>query len=201
MLDRVRDFVMRPQLSHRTRFAVIAVLSVLAVTLAGCSGEFNIRQTEPIRIQLDDTSSSHHVQVSSESKPQKWVVENTPHADAIAVNVTVTQVAQNTASVLVTIQDNDGATLATRQIQVGTDTTPSNTTNTTSPSTSSSAPASPQTIVQNIVVNVKGKDNVVVITEAQQGTADVNVAARDASAGDTTPTTAPTTAAPTTTYA
>jgi hypothetical protein len=176
--------------------AALAISAALTMVLAGCTGSFNVKQTEPIRVQIDGTSQTAKVD-QSDAQPQKFVVENTAKVESIEVKVDVKQVSETPVTVMVTVVDQaTNETLATKEVAVGGSSSSSASSMTGSPSASSSQG---QTVTQNIVVNVKGKDNVVVITEAQQGTAEVNVAAREA--GATQGTTVSGSATTTTTYA
>jgi hypothetical protein len=160
------------------KLAAGTTLVVFAMVLAGCTGNFAVHQTEPIRVQLDGSPEKSRVD-QSDSQPQKFVVVNDAKADAIEVNVEVKQVSTSAVTVMVTVLDEStNETLATKTVSTGNTTSSSSTSSGYNSSSSSSTQG--QVVNQNIVVNVKGKGNLVVITDAQQGTADVNIAAHEA---------------------
>jgi DNA polymerase III alpha subunit len=173
-----------------TKLVAGAALVTLAMIAAGCTGSFNLHQTEPLRVQLDGESRAVKV-AQSDAQPQKVLVENTAKATDVEVKVEVKKVSESPVTVLVTVQDSaTNETLATKQITVGgTNTTQTNTTTTTSQTTNTTTnptgTTTGQVVNQNIFVNVKGKGNLVVITQAQQGTAEVNIAAHQVGSSTT----------------
>ena len=161
------------------------IVAFAAIAMAGCTTKIETQQTEPFRIQLegaprtvnvDDGQAPKQVEVvtcgststcsSTETKPIEVTVDVTPSSGPCSVKITVKDKAT-------------GETLDTRTVSAGGNTSSGN--STTTVTTTQTVTSSQQTVTQNIVVNVKGKDNLVVITEAQQGSAQVNIAARNAS--------------------
>lgn len=176
---------------------IAAASAILLMALAGCTGGFQVDQTEPFRIQLEGAPETVTVR-DSDAEPQKVVVETCAGDEAgdcdveeIEVQFEVTQVSSGPCKLLVTIQDDDGNTIATKVIEVNVsidnddDDTSGNGTSgngtTTVTETRTETVGSGQTVTQNIVVNVKGSKNIVVLTQAQQGSADVTVNAVKAS--------------------
>lgn len=166
----------------QSKFAIGAALAIVTVLFAGCTGTFNVQQTEPIRVQLDGSPGTVTVS-NTDSEPKKVVVENPQKVEQIRVEVSVTRTGTTSCSILVTVQDADsGATITTATVQCTspaptTTTTPPSSTTSPSPTTTTTAPASGgNTVIQNIYVNAHGK-NIIVITQAQQGSANVNIAA------------------------
>lgn len=169
-------------------------LAVLAVALAGCTGGFTVNQTEPIRVKIEGQPQTVVVHDTDKS-PQKVILKA---CDAgcqdVQVDVQVKKLAEGPCRLHVIIQDEDGNTLEERDVDVDqeggsssgsvsmTETSSGSATgNETGNGTSSAAPSSASsggtgtTIVQNFVVNIKGKQNVVVLTQAIQGSAEVQV--------------------------
>ncbi len=188
------------------RFAM-ALASVLAVTaLAGCTGTFDVNQTEPIRVQVEGAPQTVVVR-ESDAGPQKVVVQTCKDkdpcdTDQIELKLTIHQVGSGACKVHVTVEDDDHNKLEERDVDVteggnATETTTTTTTTSTSSgngttngtanttattTTSGGGTTSSQVIVQTFVINVKGKDNVVVLTQALQGSAQVQVDASEATA-------------------
>lgn len=197
-------------------------LAALSLAAAGCTGQFDIQQTEPIRVQIDGPPEETRVS-ELDAAPKEFVVENPNRADAVEVDVEVTQASDTPVTVTVTIMDSEtNETIATRTIVVGgegnetenetgnetgnetspapspTNTTATNGTNTTATNgtnaTSGTNETSPfpfesggETVTETIVVNVRGKDNFVVLTQADEGEADVSIAARESFGGGEEP--------------
>lgn len=175
--------------------APLFVLALAALTLSGCTGNFDVQQTEPIRVQLEGPAERVAVR-EADPEPQKVIVQTCPEeSDCTVERIDIEVVIQSdddATRILIIVEDDDGQRLAEREVAVGngsstsstssSDTSSSSTstsgTNTTSSATNTTAPS--QTIVQNFVIDVKGKDNVVVLTQALQGSADVQVAAQEA---------------------
>jgi hypothetical protein len=164
-------------------------LAVLAVALAGCTGGFTVNQTEPIRVQIEGQPQTVVVH-DTDKDPQKVVLKACDSGcDDVQVNVQVKKLADGPCRLHVIIQDEDGNTLEERDVDVDqegsssgsgsmtTTATGNETGNGTSstPTTSASSGGTGTTIVQNFVVNIKGKQNVVVLTQAIQGSAEVQV--------------------------
>lgn len=184
-----------------------AALVSLAFVLAGCTTQIDMKQTEPFRIAVEGSGQTFTLDESDD--PQTVEVDTctetmTTCGDSnterqIEVNVEVTQKSSEPCKVLVKVTDKStGEELERRIVDVGG--SGNGTTNQTGNNTGDSNTG--QVVVQNIVVNIKGKDNLVVITEAQQGTAQVNIAARtsgttqaggDVNSGSTTTVTSTTT--------
>lgn len=174
-----------------TPLAVAAAL--LALTLAGCTGSFNVDQTEPIRVQLEGQPQTVTVRdTDAEAKRVEVATdcETTCDHEEVEVQLEVHKVASGPCKILVTIQGDDGTTIVSRVIDVdvnvdndgddGTTTTGNGTTagnTTTTATTATGSAGGTGTTVQNIVVNVKGNKNIIVLTQAQEGSADVNVQA------------------------
>lgn len=167
-------------------------LAVLAVALAGCTGGFQVNQTEPIRVQIEGQPQTVVVH-DSDDTPQKVTLKACDSGcDSVEVKVQVKKLSDGPCRLHVIIQDEDGNTLEERDVDVDqeagsmsqaptgtTSPTGNETGNTTGNETSASVTGtggtSGTTIVQNIVVNIKGKQNVVVLTQAIQGSAEVQV--------------------------
>lgn len=185
--------------------ALLMVSALFAVTLAGCTGNFDVQQTEPIRVQLEGPAETVAVR-EADPEPQKVIVETCPESSSCDVEridiELVIQSDDQASRILIVIEDEDGQRLAEREVVLGNASTNSSTstsatssssdtttaTNSSSSSSTSSSnsttPAPTQTVVQNIVLDVKGKDNIVVLTQALQGSAEVLVAAQEAAVLD-----------------
>jgi hypothetical protein len=196
-----------------TQFGAGVALAALAMVVAGCTGSFNVKQTEPLKVQLDGQPET--VQVSQGAPAKTVVVENTQQAASVHLNVTV-QPVSGPCRVKITVEDEGThEKLAERTVDcsanaTATPTTAPTTQPTTAPSgngtagpttaptttqpTSPFAPGGGTTLnvaFENITVNVRGHDNLVVITEAQDGSAVVNIAATAEGASSPSPTTNP----------
>lgn len=158
---------------------VLSGLALIALALAGCTGRFETEQTEPFRvevIEVDGDSKEARVDAGdggTQGAKKEFRIANTQNVTQVTVIVQVTPAAMTppppetnetnvtppnatTTVVLIIVEDRDtGERLAERTVETE---------------------AEAQTAELNI--NVKGKDNVVVVTQAQQGSADVNVSAR-----------------------
>lgn len=185
---------------HRSMIA--GVFAVAALALAGCSGtgNFDVQQTEPFRVQLEgepqtvvvseDDSEAKQVVVatcadpcksqSTEPKQVNVKVLVTPaHADACVVKVVIKD--QDTGEILDEREvdtGGSGSTGTVTQTQTGTQTVTQTGTQTVTQTQSAS---SGQSVTQNFFVTVKGNHNIVVLTQAIQGTANVDVSASHAS--------------------
>jgi hypothetical protein len=163
-------------------------LAVLAVALAGCTGGFTVNQTEPIRVRIEGEPQTVVVH-DTDTTPQKVTLKacDTACAGDVEVTVQVKKLADGPCRLHVIIQDEDGTTLEERDVDVdqeagsasatssaSTNVTGNATGNETTSATATSS-GSGTTVVQNIVVNIKGKQNVVVLTQAIQGSAEVQV--------------------------
>jgi hypothetical protein len=185
---------------------ILGVAIAAFVMLAGCTGQFDVVQTEPIQVEVDGEAESVRVS-ESDAEPARAGID-TQGLETIEIEIEVAGVSSGPVTVIVEIQGPDNETLATETMTVGnatfppdngTDdgTTPADTTNTTGAdendsanetlpqdnATSEPAPTEgDQTTIQTIVIDVRGKDNVVVVTQAVSGEAQVTLAAHDASA-------------------
>ena len=185
------------------RFAVALAAALALVGLAGCTGSFDVNQTEPIRVQLEGAPQTVVVR-DSDDEPQKVVVQTCKEKTAcdveeIEVQLSIKQVSSEPCRIHITVQDEDGNTIDERDIDVGGDTGNGSTTTTTTTtsgngtgtngtttatgnSSTGGSTSAGQIVVQTFNINVKGKDNVVVLTQALQGSAQVEVNANDAKA-------------------
>lgn len=179
---------------NATAIAGAAVLAVMA--LAGCTGGFTVNQTEPIRVQLEGAPETVVVH-ESDAEPQRVVIETCGNqaqaacdeVDEVDVEVQVKQIEAGACRIKVTIQDESGNVLEEREVDVmeGDDSDDGMTTSDDGNTTDANATATAdggstgQVVIQNIVVNVKGKDNIVVLTQALEGSAQVQVNAIKAS--------------------
>ncbi len=186
---------------HRSMIA--GALAVAALALAGCSGtgNFDVQQTEPFRVQLE--GSPQTVQVSESDSSAKEVVIVTcqepcddascsdPCDGAVNVKVHVTPAAASACVIKVTIKDKvTGEVLETREVDAsgsgsGSSSTTAtgngtNGTTTVTQTETQTQTVSSATVVQDIVVNVKGNHNIVVLTQAIEGSASVQVSAAHA---------------------
>lgn len=174
-----------------TTMAAASVLCLMA--LAGCTGSFDIDQTEPFRVQLDGAPQT--VVVREGAEPREVNVETCPgdpcDVEDVDVQVKVTKTSTQACSIKVIIKTVSGEVLDERVIDVGGDaggdaggdtgsddnTTGNGTTTVTETTTASGG----DTTIQNLVVNVKGNKNIIVVTQALTGSAEVNIQAIKAS--------------------
>lgn len=177
------------------------LLATLALVLAGCTGtgNFDVQQTEPFRVQLEGEPQT--VVVSEDDSEAKEVVVDTcrdpcdaaDQPDQVNVKVQVTSKAVEEACIVkIVIKDRStGEVLDEREVSTGgsgststvtqTDTATQTVTETqTATMTETASSGSGGITIENIVVNVKGKDNIVVLTQAIQGSADVDISAASA---------------------
>jgi hypothetical protein len=170
-------------------------LAVLAVALAGCTGGFTVNQTEPIRVQIEGAPQTVVVREGGEA--QEVNVETCPEdrdpcdVENVDVQLRVHKVSTEACSVKVTIRTVSGEVLDEVIIDVdgvdaddGATTGDGNATGNgtmTATATQTGDAASGDTVVQNIIVNVKGNKNIVVVSQALEGSAEVNVQAIKAS--------------------
>lgn len=188
---------------------IAVATAFLALALAGCTGSFEVDQTEPFRIQLEGEPETVTVR-DTDTEAQRVTIETCGEtdtqsacADEVEVQLKVQQVASGACKILVEIQDEDGNVLETRVIDVtqgsgstgsatATTTSSGNTTGNATGNSTTTASGSTggsvvnnQVVIQNIVVNVKGNKNIVVVTQAQEGSADVDIKAVKASGHST----------------
>jgi hypothetical protein len=183
---------------------ILGTLAILALSFSGCTGKFDIKQTEPFRIEVNgdgfDSRVASSNSGSSEPERVECIIEKEENVEVVTVIVKVKKVevvtespspttATNTTDddaerviVLIIVKDEDtDEKLAEQQVE-----------------------ADDQDANVNLNVNVKGHNNLVVVTQAVQGVADVNVSAEGSTStdgGSTTGAPMPTSPAPTTTYA
>lgn len=167
----------------------------LALALAGCTGDFNVRQTEPIKVQIDGEAEETRLAAGGDdgaARESEFRIENPDDVEVVTVVVQVVKVEAEDADepgdvdqvdddetnetedddanesddgaeptvILVLIEDGDtGERLQEQRVEASDD---------------DSAQA-------ELNVNVKGKDNIVVVTQAVQGAAHVTVSAKEGS--------------------
>ena len=178
-----------------------SALVLLATAFAGCVGEFEIQQTEPLRIQVDGDSQDARLAANDSggqggaqaTEKREFRIDTEDDVEQVVVvvevknveiegddrdddmgddddnatssptddNETMNDTSRKAAVVLVIIEDRDtGEKLAEQEVE-----------------------ASESSNKVELDVDVKGKNNVVIVTQAVQGVADVNVAAMGSSAG------------------
>lgn len=174
---------------NATTMAVVSVLALMG--LAGCTGSFDIDQTEPFRVQLDGAPQT--VVVREGAEPREVNVQTCDadpcDVEEVDVQVKVTKTSTEACSIKVIVKTVSGEVLGERIIDVGSadgSVTPAptgnETGNGTGNATSTAPPASSSdVIIQNLIVNVKGNKNVIVVTQAIQGEANVDIQAIKAS--------------------
>jgi hypothetical protein len=174
---------------HATTMAAASVLCLMA--LAGCTGSFDIDQTEPFRVQLEGAPQT--VVVREGAEPREVNVETCPSdpcdVEEVDVQLKVTKTSMEACSIKVTIKTLSGEILDEKVIDVGGSggdpgTTSGNDTGngtTTVTETTTQAASGGDTIVQNMIVNVKGNKNIIVVTQAVTGAASIDIQAIQAS--------------------
>lgn len=199
---------------------VLGVALATFVMLAGCSGQFDVVQTEPLQIEVDGDGDNARVS-ESDAEPHRTSVE-TRDLESVEIEVEVASASSGPVTVLVEVQGPENETLATKEITVqapdqadtatvqttAANTTTAYTTNTTTANSTTSATTTASanetgnatsappadngtsgsgmdssTTIETLVIDVHGKDNIVVVTQAMSGDADVTIAAHDASGG------------------
>jgi hypothetical protein len=169
---------------NATTMAVVSALAVMG--LAGCTGSFDIDQTEPFRVQLDGAPQT--VVVREGAEPREVTVETCPDdqdpcdVEDVEVQVRVEKTSAKPCSILIVIKDESGAVIDQHTIDVGGSnagmTTTGNATNepgNTTTTVTTTEQTSGDVVIQNLVVNVRGSKNIVVLTQAEQGDAKVNI--------------------------
>src|SRR5688500_16125500 len=154
---------------NATTMAVASVLALMG--LAGCTGSFDIDQTEPFRVQLDGAPQT--VVVREGAEPQEVNVQTCPDTadpcdvDEVEVKVDVRKTSTEACSIKVIIKTVSGEILGERIIDVGDDdddgsaggsATGNATGNGTGNATATGSvtgDSGGDTTVQNIFVNVK----------------------------------------------
>jgi hypothetical protein len=161
-------------------------LAALLMAFAGCTGQFEVDQTEPIQVEIDD-GDGETVTVRENEEAQS-VSFDTEDVEEVEVVVEVTKVSDGPCMILVVVEDDDGNEIVSREIEVGDNMSDENTT--TGNETDEDDMEDGDTVIQNIQVDVRGNRNIVVIAESQSGDADVNIAANSStgtsSQGNTT---------------
>jgi hypothetical protein len=181
------------------RSSLLPVFLVLAVALAGCAGNFNVKQTEPFRAQFeraDVDGQAVELTVSSTSGTREGRVLLTRPADVLQIDVIVVARAAATAAGGGTSGTNASANAtggnATGNATSGNNTTTSGTVTIVVPivlvvvqdnATGEQLAEQRLTVQQDsatttLNIDVRGHDNVVVVTTAEQGDAVVNVQAK-----------------------
>lgn len=169
--------------------------TVLALALAGCTGSFNVDQTEPFRVQLDGAPQT--VVVREGGEPRQVDIQTCPETsdpcdvEEVDVKVRVQQTSSESCQIRVVVRLPSGEVLGERVITVGGDGSGSTATatgtmtgngtgnQTTAPTGDASGDSG--VVIENLVVNVRGNKNIVVVTQAISGSADVDVQAIKAS--------------------
>lgn len=191
------------------------LLTICALVMAGCTGtgNFDVQQTEPFRVQLEGAPQT--VVVSDGDSEAKEVVIDTcsdPCADdgddctdpcdggdcadpcasggSVSVKVLVQPKTVSACLVKIVIKDKvTGEVLEEREVSAGSGSSSSgsstgnasgNTTVTQTQTQTVTESSSGSTVVQNFFVNVKGNHNIVVLTQAIEGSANVQVSAAHA---------------------
>lgn len=177
------------------------LLTILALVMAGCTGtgNFDVKQTEPFRVSLEGDPQTFTVNEGSRAKEvvidtcdDPCAGNNDDCADACDVNVKVqvVQTSSDACRIRVVIKDRETGEVLD-QVEIdgdddgdeggdnGSTTTTTASGNATMTATGTSG-GDTNVVVQNIVVNVKGKDNIIVLTQAIEGSADVDISAASA---------------------
>lgn len=178
---------------NATTMAVVSALALLG--LAGCTGSFDIDQTEPFRVQLDGAPQT--VVVREGAEPREVNVQTCPETEdpcdvgEVDVQVKVTKTSTEACSVKVTVKTTSGEILDERVIDVGGDAGSNDTmttgngtgngTTTVTETTTTTQASSGDVTIQNLVVNVKGNKNIIVVTQALSGAASIDIQAIQAS--------------------
>jgi len=138
--------------------AAIAGLAVALVAIAGCTGSFNVKQTEPIRVQLEGSGASAAPQtVSVASGGEQDVDVDTAGAQHVTFDLDVKPATTPTTVVVKVVDKDTDDVLAQKQVPAPTTT------------------QGPQS--QTIDVDIHGSHNVVFILAAQGGDVVVDVSA------------------------
>lgn len=157
---------------------LVSALAVFALLLAGCTGQFDVKQTEPIRVEVNGAPQETRVAAEGEGgagedadETGEFKIESPDEVQMITVTVEVTHVEvtetetvtaspsptneSEPAIIIVIVEDRDtNEKLAEQQVEAG-----------------------DQGAMVQLDIDVKGRNNVVVVTQAVQGVADVSVAA------------------------
>lgn len=139
------------------------ILSLLAaMMLAGCVGDFELRQTEPFRVEINGDGEEAEIRSTGDSEEREAsfrVEQASASAEDVTVVVHVKKVEMSstepTVVKIITKDETTGETIDEQEVRVEDDS-------------------------QDITVNVKGHDNIVVITQAVEGDAIVSVSANEA---------------------
>lgn len=147
----------------------------LATLLAGCAAEVEL--LEPIRVTVDGRGESADVDARAQPR-REFHIEVRNETPAIAIDLQAERRGDERVVVDITVLDRDtNQTLARDRLVVEVTTAGGNATagNQTGNATVSTGPGTANTTID---VDVRGKNNVVVLTQATEGSATVNVAAR-----------------------
>lgn len=162
---------------HPKKFGPILVLSMvgLAAALAGCTGQFDIEQTEPFRVQIED-GEARTVQVSADDdEPERIIVENDNEVERIDVRVVGTPQTEGRTVILVTIVNEDtDEVFAEQEIVLRDDTTGDNETD----NGTDDGDGTITQVIQNI--DIRGSNNFVVLTQGVEGDAEVDITTTEA---------------------
>lgn len=155
--------------------ALLLGILLAGVALAGCTGDFNARQTEPFRVSIEGDEDPQEavggdVDIPDEDDGERQVIVIVRDDDddgddgdddgsqwqqqqqTVNVQVVAQQTSPQPAVLIIYVQDRDtGQVLASRNVTVEGD------------------------IVQNVQIDVRGRDNVVLVTQVAEGEADVDV--------------------------
>lgn len=177
-----------------TTAGVASVLCLMA--LAGCTGSFDIDQTEPFRVQLDGAPQT--VVVREGAEPREVNVQTCPDdadpcdVEEVDVEVKVERTSTEACSIKVIVKTVSGEILGEEVIDVGGDdddgsASATATGNASGNGTGNATATGPgdsddgSIVIQNLIVNVKGNKNIIVVTQALQGEASVDIQAIKAS--------------------
>jgi len=170
-------------------------LAVTALALAGCSA-----QLQPLQVKIDAPPIDVHLDRITHPSEQV-TISDLSSVDTIQVEVRGTPTGNQTSVFLVTIKDSSGVQLAQERLTI----VVVSQGNQTGSNTTSNTTVTNNTTTNNVViinVDVRGKNNVVVVTEALEGSATLSIAAHGGKAtttttgGNTTAPTAPATPPP-----
>ena len=88
------------------RSILLASILLGTASLAGCVGDFNVRQTEPLRVQLEDSRTANVTQ--GEDDEREFVIVADDDTDSATVHVRMEKNTPGPAHVLVIVRDEDG---------------------------------------------------------------------------------------------
>ncbi|HEV8359631.1 MAG TPA: hypothetical protein VGR28_04150 [Candidatus Thermoplasmatota archaeon] len=157
--------------------ASIAITLVALAALAGCTT--NVTLPEALEVNIDQGGQTANVDAQSHPQ-QQFLVKvsgDTTQDTSVAISIDATRTSDQRTVIQVTVKDKDsGAVLGSDTLTMdsaiaGGNVTAGNTTTNTTTGTGSSSDST------TININVRGNKNVVVVTQATEGAATVNVAA------------------------